>query len=84
MSKIDLSKIDISTIKAIKKCEDIDACIDYVKENCPELGEDEAKKLFELTHSSRELSDDEISNVSGGTWDDPNWYPDRPIIPGGK
>ena len=53
-------------IQKAKEAKSADELIAIAKENGVELSAEEAKNYFEQLNTSRELSDDELDNVSGG------------------
>lgn len=56
-------------INEIKNCKTIDELITVSKDNGYELTKEEAKAYFDKFNKSGELTDDELSNVTGGcTW----------------
>jgi len=53
-------------LNKISNCKSVDEVLELAKSNGKAITKEEAKKAFDLTHSNGELSDEEVSNVSGG------------------
>lgn len=67
MAKIDLSKLDTKTLRAIVKSESLEDFLNYVKKNEVDLSDEYAAEVYHLLSSDiQELSDDQLAMVSGG------------------
>ena len=62
-----------------KQAKNSDEMCTLAKEKGMELSEEVAKEYFDRIHSSGDISDDELENVSGGKCDEDN--PTKPITP---
>jgi len=51
----------------IAKCKDVNEVLKLAKANNKNITREEAEKAFDMAHANGELSDEEISNVSGGS-----------------
>jgi len=53
-------------LEKVSKCKTVDEVLELAKTNGKNITKEQAKKAFDMTHSSGELYDEEVSNVSGG------------------
>jgi len=53
-------------LEKISKCKSIEEVLILAKTNNKNITREEAKKAFDMTHANGELTDEEVSNVSGG------------------
>jgi len=53
-------------LEKVSKCKTVDEVLELAKSNGKTITKEQAKKAFDMTHSNGELSDEEVSNVSGG------------------
>jgi len=59
-------KITQELIEQAKKAESAEALLALAKENGVELTQEDARKLYELWHTTAELADEELDHVAGG------------------
>jgi len=62
-------------LEKVSKCKTAEEVLELAKSNGKNISKDQAKKLFDTTHANGELTDEEVSNVSGaGCNDDRHSY----------
>lgn len=59
-------KITQELIEQAKKAESAEALLALAKENGVELSAEDARKFYDMWHTTAELSDEELDNVAGG------------------
>ena len=67
MAKIDLSKLDAKTLRAIVKSEKVEDFLTFVKKKDVKLSDEEATEIYNILNVDlAELDDDQLAMVSGG------------------
>ena len=67
MAKIDLSKLDAKTLRAIVKSEKVEDFLTFVKKKEVNLSDEEATEIYNILNVDlKELDDDQLAMVSGG------------------
>lgn len=67
MKKLDLSKLNIETLRMLIKCKNIDEFRKYIRENAAEYSEEEADEVYQILKTDLEaLSDEQLSAIAGG------------------
>lgn len=67
MSKIDLSKLDTKTLRAVVKSEKVEDFLTFVKKKGLDLSEEIATEIYNLLKTDVvELNEEQLEMVSGG------------------
>jgi len=53
-------------LEKVSKCKTVEEVLELAKSNGKNISKDQAKKAFDMAHANGELTDEEVSNVSGG------------------
>ena len=67
MAKIDLSKLDAKTLRAIVKSEKVEDFLTFVKKKEVKLSDEEATEIYNILNVDlEEMTEEQLAMVSGG------------------